>query len=46
MNKVKGKVLLQLLSGPLRGRAGGHIEVQNATPVMAIPETRKGSGNG
>ena len=31
---VKGKGLPQLLSRPLRGRVGGHIEVQNATPVM------------
>src|ERR1700693_5507263 len=31
---VKGKSLAQLLSRPLRGRAGGHVEVQNATPVM------------
>ena len=31
---VKGKCLPQLLSRPLRGRVGGHIEVQNATPVM------------
>src|SRR6266481_381808 len=30
----KGKCLPQLLSRPLRGRAGGHIEMQNATPVM------------
>ena len=31
---VKGKGLPQLLSRPLRGRVGGHVEVQNATPVM------------
>jgi hypothetical protein len=31
---VKGKSLPQLLSRPLRGRAGSHVEVQNATPVM------------
>jgi hypothetical protein len=31
---VKGKCLPQLLSRPLRGRVGGHIEVQDATPVM------------
>jgi hypothetical protein len=31
---VKGKCLPQLLSRPLRGRVGGHVEVQNATPVM------------
>ena len=31
---VKGKCLPQLLSRPLRGWVGGHIEVQNATPVM------------
>src|SRR6267143_542006 len=30
----KGKCLPQLLSRPLRGRVGGHIEMQNATPVM------------
>jgi hypothetical protein len=32
---VKGKGLPQLLSRPLRGRVGGHIEMQNATPVMS-----------
>jgi len=26
--------LAQLLSGPICGRVGGHIEVQDATPVM------------
>src|ERR1700694_1766475 len=31
---VKGKCLPQLLSHPLRRWAGGHIEVQNTTPVM------------
>ena len=31
---LKGKCLPQLLSRPLRGRVGGHIEVQDATPVM------------
>src|SRR5271163_1182059 len=31
---VKGKGLPQLLSRPLRGWVGGHVEVQNATPVM------------
>src|SRR5438445_3007996 len=31
---VKGERFSQLLSRPLRGRVGGHIEVQNATPVM------------
>ena len=31
---VKGKSLPQLLSRPLRRRMGGHIEVQNTTPVM------------
>src|SRR5271167_2413316 len=31
---VKGKGLPQLLSCPLGSRVGGHIEVQNATPVM------------
>ena len=30
---VKGKGLAQLLSRPLRGWVGGHIEVQNATSV-------------
>jgi len=30
----EGKGLPQLLSGPLRGRLGGHVEVQNATAVM------------
>jgi hypothetical protein len=31
---VKGKGFPQLLSRPLRGRMGGHVEVQNAAPVM------------
>ena len=31
---VKGKGLPQSLSRPLGGRVRGHIEVQNATPVM------------
>src|ERR1700730_13421009 len=31
---VKGKGLPQLLSRPLRCRVAGHVEVQNATPVM------------
>jgi hypothetical protein len=31
---VKGKCLAQLLSRPFRGRVGGHIEMQNTTPVM------------
>src|SRR6266481_821354 len=31
---VKGKGFSQLLSRPLRSGMGGHIEVQNATPVM------------
>src|SRR5271167_3132255 len=31
---VKGKCLPQLLSRPLCCRVGGHVEVQNATPVM------------
>src|SRR5215472_2371518 len=31
---VKGKGLPQLLSRPLRGWVGGHVEVQNTTPVM------------
>ena len=31
---VKGKCVPQLLSGPLGGRVGGHIEVKNAAPVM------------
>src|SRR5207302_2591531 len=30
----KGKCLAQSLSGPICGRVGGHIEVQDATPVM------------
>src|SRR6266513_2685453 len=30
----KGKCLAQLLSGPICGRVGGHIEVQDATPVV------------
>jgi predicted transcriptional regulator len=36
---VKGKCLAELLSNPLRGRVGGHIEVQNATESWA--STRK-----
>jgi hypothetical protein len=32
---VEGKGLPQLLSGPLRGRMRGHIEVNNATTVMS-----------
>ena len=31
---VKGKGFSQLLSGPLRGGVGGHVAVENATPVM------------
>jgi len=31
---AKGKCLPQLPSGPLRGRVGGKVEVQNATAVM------------
>src|SRR5208337_4096864 len=31
---VKGKGLPQLLSRPLSGGVGRHIEVKNATPVM------------
>jgi len=31
---VKGKGLPQLLSRPLCGGVGDHIEVENATPVM------------
>src|SRR5258708_24074688 len=30
----KGKCLAQFLSCPLRGWVSGHIEMQNATPVM------------
>src|SRR3979490_1061441 len=30
----KGKCLAQLLSGPICGRVGGHIEMQDATRVM------------
>src|SRR5271165_7583700 len=32
---VKGKGFPQLLSCPLGSRVGGHIEVQNATPVVS-----------
>ena len=32
---VEGKCLPQLLSRPLCGRVGGHIEVKNATTVMS-----------
>src|ERR1700751_2615838 len=35
---VKVESLPQLLSSPLRGRVGGHIGVQNATPVMSQDE--------
>jgi hypothetical protein len=31
---AKGKGFPQLLARPLRGRVGGHIEVEDATPVM------------
>src|SRR5580700_4070552 len=31
---LKGKCLPQLLSRPLRGCVGSHIEAQNTTPVM------------
>lgn len=31
---VKGKRLPQMLSRPLGGRVGGHVEVQSATAVM------------
>ena len=31
---VKGKGLPQLLSRPLRGRMSGHVEVNNATPIV------------
>ncbi len=31
---VKGKCLPQLLPRPLSGWVGGHIKVQNATPVV------------
>ncbi len=31
---IEGKGFPQLLSRPLRGRVGGHIEVKNPTPVM------------
>ena len=43
----KGKRLPQLLSRPRRGRVGGHIEVQNTTPIMGqYQETRRGPGSG
>src|SRR5499427_5720529 len=42
---LKGEWLPQLLSRPLRGWVGGHVEVQNTTPVMGL-ETRKGPGSG
>jgi len=51
----KGKCLAQLLSGPICGRVGGHIEAR-ATPVGGgyacnaghgpKPEIRKGPGTG
>ena len=31
---VKGRCPSQLLSGLFRGRVGGHMEMDNATPVM------------
>ncbi len=44
---VKGKGFPQLLSCPLGGRMGGHIEVKNTAPVMGqYKETRIGPGNG
>jgi hypothetical protein len=44
---VKGKCLPQLLPRPLSGWVGGHIKVQNATPVMSQHQkTRKGPGSG
>ena len=33
---VKGRCLAELLSNPLRGRVGGHIEVQNAATIMGL----------
>src|SRR6516162_2362284 len=35
---LKRKSLPQLLSRPLRGWVGGHVEVQNTTPVMGQHE--------
>src|SRR3984893_13046052 len=32
---IKGERFSQLLSGPLRGWVGGHIEVENAPAVMS-----------
>ena len=44
---VKRKGFPQLLSGPLGGRVGSHIEMKNAATVMGqTSETRKGRENG
>src|SRR5690348_9124020 len=48
---VKGKCLPQLLAGPLRGWVSGHIEVQNAAPVMRqhqehVEDLKTDSGHG
>src|SRR5437870_13723380 len=48
---VKGKCLPQLLSRLLRGRMSGHIEVQNAAPVMGqhqkhVKDLETDSGHG
>jgi hypothetical protein len=43
---VKWECLPQLLSRPLRGGMGGHVEVDNATPVMGQQQKYvKGLGN-
>lgn len=48
---VEGKCLPQLLSRPLCGRVGRHIEVQNATTVMSqyqkhVKDLEADSGHG
>jgi hypothetical protein len=43
---VKGKGLAQLLSRPFRGRVGGHIEVQNTTPIMGPYQKHVKPGSG
>lgn len=47
---VKGKCLPQLLPRPFGGWVGGHIKVQNATPVMGqhqkhVKDAEADSGN-
>src|SRR5271155_3685167 len=43
---VKGKCLPQLLSRPLRGWVGSHIEMQNATAVRTLQRLLAGLATG